>query len=124
VATNAVEALVFNQNPGSSFAPNAYGAATSKSAQATALTVRTAFMQLLSTSKVQTLVGSSQTIQDAKSFVFEPSSNFYQASIQDSGVLSYQFADAEKAYNTIRKHGARVPVRVLFDTDNPRAQIE
>jgi len=123
-ATNTVEALVFNQNPGSSFAASSFGIATKPAAIAKALSARTAFMNLVSTSKVQTLVGATQTIQDAKSFVFEPSSSFYQATIQDSGVLAYQFADDQKAYNTIHKLGSRVAVRVLFDTDNPRAQIE
>ena len=123
-ATNTVEALVFNQNKGSSFAASTYGDAADAKAKATAQSLRSAFMNLVSTSKIQTLVGATQTIQDAKSFSFEPSSSFYQSTIQDSGVLSYQFADNQKAYNTVKKFGSRVPVRVLFDTDNPRAQLE
>ncbi len=122
--TSSIEAIIFNQSTGSSFANRSFGKASSKTAAAKALSVRQAFMSLVSTSKVQTLVGATQPVQDAKSFVFTPDSSYYQSSIQDSGVLGYQFADDQKAYNTIRKIGYRIPVRVLFDTNNPRAQIE
>ena len=122
--TSSIETLVLNQAGGSSFANSSYGRSSSKTAGLKALSVRQAFLSLVSTSKIQSLVGANQPVQDAKSFVFTPDSSYYQSSIQDSGVLAYQFADDQKAYNIVRKVGHRVEVRVLFDTNNPRAQIE
>ena len=122
--TSSIETLVLNQAGGSSFANSSYGRSSSKTAGLKAFSVRQAFLSLVSTSKIQSLVGANQPVQDAKSFVFTPDSSYYQSSIQDSGVLAYQFADDQKAYNIVRKVGHRVEVRVLFDTNNPLAQIE
>jgi peptide/nickel transport system substrate-binding protein len=124
VGTNSVEALIFNQSAGSSFATSSYGAKDSSAAATKALSIRLAFENIVSTSKVQALIRAFQPVQDAKSFAFTSDSSYYQSTIQDSGILAYQFADVQKAYNTLRKLKRSVPVRVLFDGTNPRAQIE
>ena len=124
VGTNTIEATVINQGTGSSFAASTFGSPTDKKTIAKALIARQSFLNLISTSKIQTLVGASQPVQDAKSFVFTPDSSYYQSSIQDSGVLAYQFADDEKAYNALKDFTHRVQVRVLFDSNSPTAQIE
>jgi len=116
--------VLFNQATGSSFAASSYGATDSKEASSKSLLVRQSFMNLISTSKIQTLISADQSVQDAKSFVFTSGSSYYQSTIQDSGVLAYQFADDQKAYNAMHTLPRRVQVRVLFDMSNPRAQIE
>jgi len=124
IASNEVEAVTFNQAEGSVFYSAAFGQAGSTTANQAALEARQAFLNVISVSKIRTLIGANQTIQNADSLVFAPQSAYYQASTQDSGILSYQFADAEKAYNTIKKLDVRMHVRVLFDSSNPRAQTE
>jgi peptide/nickel transport system substrate-binding protein len=124
VGTNAVEALIFNQSAGSSFATSSFGSKDSPVAAAKALSTRLAFENIVSVSKLQAFIRAIQPVQDAKSFVFTSDSSYYQSTIQDSGILAYQFADVQKAYNTMRKLHRSLPVRVLFDSKNQRAQIE
>ena len=124
VASNQIESVVFNQRAGSNFSSGAFGEPGSEAANQAALEARQAFLGVISVSKIRTLIGATQSIQDANSLAFSPDSSYYQASTQDSGVSAYQFADAEKSYNTLQKLGLRVPVRVLFDAGNPRAQTE
>ena len=124
VGTSSVEALIFNQSAGSSFATTSYGAKDSAVAKAKALSIRLAFENIVSIPKIQVLIRAFEPIQDAKSFVFTSDSSYYQSTIQDSGILAYQFADGQKAYNAMHKLSRSVPVRVLFDSNNPRAQIE
>jgi ABC-type transport system substrate-binding protein len=124
VASSEIETVLFNQTSQSSFSSAAFGEPGSEPAVKAALEARQAFLGIISVSKIRALIGANQTIQDANSLVFAPESSYYQASIQDSGISGYQFADAQKSYNTLQKLGFRVPVRVLFDTANPRAQTE
>ncbi|MEY4367305.1 MAG: hypothetical protein RLZ28_720 [Actinomycetota bacterium] len=124
VASNQVETVLFNQTSQSSFSSAAFGEPGSESADNAALEARRAFLGIISVSKIRTLISANQTIQDANSLVFSPESPYYQASTQDSSITGYQFADAQKSYNALQKLGLRVPVRVLFDTANPRAQTE
>lgn len=124
VATSNIEALVFNLGDGSSFAPSAYGKASSAAAAKKALQIRQAFLNLVPISKLRSLAGATQTVEPSRSLVFTKESAFYDATIQDNNSATYLFADTEKAFNTMQALDVRVDVRVLFDADDPLAQIE
>jgi peptide/nickel transport system substrate-binding protein len=124
VTGSNIESLVFNLAKGSSFSPAAYGSSSSASAAKKALQIRQAFLNLVPISKLRSLAGATQSVQASRSLAFTQGSAFYDATIQDNNSATYLFADTQKAFNTMRQLDERVDVRVLFDADDPLAQIE
>jgi peptide/nickel transport system substrate-binding protein len=90
------------------------------------LTARVAFLNAIPKSRIIDSVSSRYTAKASGSFVFGSDSPSYKAVVQDNGSNVYPFQDVEKAGELMKSLGADTPVtvRVVFDTDNPRALAE
>jgi peptide/nickel transport system substrate-binding protein len=88
--------------------------------------LRMAFLNLIPKAKIFQTIGASSGIRDVRSFVYPSSSGFYDPVIQSNGSDAFLIQDAEKAQELLLATDLELPVviRVVFDTDNPRAQIE
>ena len=97
-----------------------------RSVFATNSQLRLAFLNLIPTAKIFQTIGASSGIREVKSFVYPSSSGFYDPVVQSNGSDAYLIQDAEKAQELLAQTKLELPVviRVVFDTDNPRAQIE
>lgn len=115
------EQMLFNFGSGSSFASGAEGRDEAK-----ALVLRQAFMHLIPKQRILDLVATRYTTSRSDSFIFDSASDYYESAIRDNGSSDYLIQDVEKAGEMVAELGLRKPVqvRVIFDTDNPRAQSE
>lgn len=88
--------------------------------------LRLAFLNLVPKTKIFQTIGAASGIRDARSFIYPSSSGFYDPVVQANGSDAYLIQDAEKAEELLAATKVELPVviRVVFDTDNPRAQIE
>ena len=88
--------------------------------------LRLAFLNLVPRAKIFQTIGAASGIIEARSFIYPSSSPFYDPVIQANGSEAYLIQDAEKAEELLAATERELPVaiRVVFDTDNPRAQIE
>ncbi len=119
----AAEQVLFNFGAGSIFAD---GSTKISSAKNASLTARIAFLHAIPKARIIDSVSNRYTAKSSGSFVFGTDSPSYKAVVQDNGSNVYQFQDVEKAGELMKSLGADTPitVRVVFDTDNPRAQAE
>jgi peptide/nickel transport system substrate-binding protein len=97
-----------------------------RSVFATDSSLRLAFLSLIPKTKIFQTIGAASGIRDVRSFVYPSSSGFYDPVIQSNGSDAYIIQEAEKAQELLLATKRELPVviRVVFDTDNPRAQIE
>lgn len=111
-ASNFIEQIQLNFGERSAFANNGE--------------LRLAFLNLVPTAKIFQTIGTASGIREARSFVYPSTSGFYNPVIQANGSDAYLIQDAEKAEELLAATKLELPVviRVVFDTDNPRAQIE
>ena len=111
-ASNFIEQIQLNFGERSVFANNSE--------------LRLAFLNLIPKAKIFQTIGAASGIREARSFVYPSTSGFYNPVIQANGSDAYLIQDAEKAEELLAATKLELPVviRVVFDTDNPRAQIE
>ena len=91
---------------------------------AAALAVRKAFLNLIPKSRIITGISQNYSVVASDSLVFSSGMNYYDSSVSENGLTEYLFQDVEKASEIMAASGLELPrkVRVVFDTDNPRAQ--
>jgi peptide/nickel transport system substrate-binding protein len=63
---------------------------------------------------------------EAKSWIYSNKSSYYTPFVESNGSVDYAIQNAELAQEILKANGIRTPldVRVLFDSDNPRAKAE
>ena len=91
---------------------------------AAALSVRKAFLNLIPKNRIITGISQNYSVTSSDSLVFSSGMNYYDSSVSENGLTEYLFQDVEKASELMAASGLELPlkVRVVFDTDNPRAQ--
>jgi len=91
---------------------------------AAALAVRKAFLNLIPKSRIITGISQNYSVVSSDSLVFSSGMNYYDSSVSENGLSDYLLQDVEKASELMAASGLELPrkVRVVFDTDNPRAQ--
>lgn len=116
-ASTAIEAVLLNFAEGSVFSD-----ATSPDAA----NLREAFLKLIPRAKILTTLSANNPVLEARSWIYSNSSNYYAPFIQSNGSLDYLVQDAERAQELVEQSDTRtaVEVRVLFDSNNPRAKKE
>lgn len=116
-ASVSIEAVLLNFAAGSVFSD-----ATSPDAPL----LREAFLKLIPRAKILTALGADNPVLEARSWIYSNSSNYYAPFVQSNGSLDYLVQDAERAGELIAAIEQTKPldVRVLFDSDNPRAKTE
>ena len=122
-AGSVAEQVIFNFGPDSIFAD---GSTKISSAKDGAKSARIAFLNAIPKGRIIDSVSNRYTAKSSDSFVFGSDSPSYKSVVQDNGSNAYPFQDVEKASELMKSIGADTPVtvRVVFDTDNPRAQAE
>jgi peptide/nickel transport system substrate-binding protein len=122
-AGSVAEQIIFNFGADSIFAD---GSTKISSVKDASLTARTAFLNAVPKGRMIDSVASRYTARASGSFVFGSESQSYKAVIQDNGSHLYPFQNVEKSGELMKSLGADIPVtvRVVFDSDNPRAQAE
>ena len=115
------EQILLNFGAGSVFTDGS----TSESA-ALALSLRKAFLYAIPKQRILIQTAGRYTTSTSNSFVFDASSDYYQTTEHDNGSADYLIQDIEKSREIIDQARVREPidVRVIFDSDNPRAQSE
>lgn len=116
-ASNDIEAVLVNYG-----ADSIFGA---KSA-ANATVLRDSILKLIPRSKIQYALNGDSPVIDARSWVYSNASNYYQPFVQSNGSTNYMIQQAEVAAEQMAKLSIAKPVsvRVLYDSDNPRAKQE
>lgn len=92
----------------------------------TALALRKAFLFAVPKQRILIQTAARYTTSTSNSFVFDAASDYYQTTEHDNGSADYLIQDLEKSVELLDDANVRTPidVRVVFDTDNPRAQSE
>jgi peptide/nickel transport system substrate-binding protein len=92
---------------------------------AQALAVRKAFLNLIPKNRIITGLSQNYSVVSSDSLVFSSGMNYYDSSVTENGLTEYLFQDVEKASELMAATNLELPrkVRVVFDTDNPRAQV-
>jgi peptide/nickel transport system substrate-binding protein len=92
---------------------------------AQALVVRKAFLNLIPKNRIITGLSQNYSVVSSDSLVFSSGMNYYDSSVSENGLSEYLFQDVEKASELMASTNLDLPrkVRVVFDTDNPRAQV-
>ena len=123
-AGSVAEQVIFNFGPDSIFAD--VSPLPEPTFNSGAISWRKAFLNAIPKARIIASVSNRYTAKSSDSFVFGSYSPSYKAVVQDNGSNAYPFQDVEKAGELMKVSGADTPltVRVVFDTDNPRAQAE
>ena len=115
----STEQVIFNFRSTSVFSPE-----RNNQDPAAALAVRQAFLNLVPKNRIITGISQNYSVVSSDSLVFSSGMNYYASSVSENGLTEYLFQDVEKASELMEASGLELPrkVRVVFDTDNPRAQ--
>ena len=115
----STEQVIFNFRSTSVFSPE-----RNNQDPAAALAVRKAFLNLVPKNRIITGISQNYSVVSSDSLVFSSGMNYYASSVSENGLTEYLFQDVEKASELMEASGLELPrkVRVVFDTDNPRAQ--
>jgi peptide/nickel transport system substrate-binding protein len=116
-ASTAIEAVLLNFAEGSVF---------SDATSSDGANLRKAFLKLIPRAKILTGLSEVNPAIEARSWIYANSSNYYAPFVQSNGSLDYLVQDAERAQEIVEQTELRTPVdvRVLFDSNNPRAKKE
>ena len=115
------EVIVLNQAQGAAFDAAAYGNDSKKS-----LAVAQAFFAFMPRSGIWNDLLGSTGLTKSDSLALQPGSPNYVSATQQNGTKNYQFQNAELSQQIWKQAGftRTVKVRVLFDSANPRGQLE
>ena len=118
-ASNDIEAFLLNFGADSVFS-------TAKSDVVKSAALRDAFLKLIPRTKVLAALGKDNPVLEARSWIYSNASNYYTPFVQSNGSAGFQFQNAEAAGELLKTANIRTPVdlRVLFDSNNPRAKME
>ena len=113
-AGHQIESLLLNFRSGSVFA------------DAKNATLRSAFLKLVPIAKILTAMSADSAALEVKSWIYANTSAYYAPFVQSNGSAAYAIQNAEQAQELLKSSGVRTPitVRVLYDSDNPRAKQE
>jgi peptide/nickel transport system substrate-binding protein len=116
-ASNSIESVLLNFAEGSVF---------SDISSPDAATLRDAFLKLVPRAKILTTLSIDNPVIESRSWIYSNASNYYSPFIQSNGSADFLVQDAEKAQQLLEDSDVRAPqdVRVLFDSNNPRAKAE
>jgi peptide/nickel transport system substrate-binding protein len=116
-ASNSIEAVLLNFAEASVFSD-------SESGQGSLL--RDAFLKLIPRAKILAALSADNPVIEAKSWFYSNASSYYAPFVQSNGSSEYLVQAAERAEEIIEASDLRTPidVRVLFDSNNPRAKAE
>ncbi|MFY7862810.1 MAG: ABC transporter substrate-binding protein, partial [Rhodoluna sp.] len=116
-ASNSIEAVLLNFGEASVFSD-------SESGQGSLL--RDAFLKLIPRAKILAALSVDNPVIEAKSWFYSNASSYYAPFVQSNGSSEYLVQAAERAEEIIEASDLRTPidVRVLFDSNNPRAKAE
>ncbi|MFM5905647.1 MAG: ABC transporter substrate-binding protein [Micrococcales bacterium] len=115
------EVMLFSYRSRSAFAYN-----LSKSNAKLVEAARDAFKLYVPRSGFVTTLSPGSALTRSDSLVFSPGTEPYKATVKTNGTSDLRFQQAELASEVLIKagHTEKVPIRVLFDSKNPRGQIE
>jgi len=118
-ASHDIEAILLNFGVDSAFS-------TAKSDVVKAAALRDAFLKLIPRTKVLAALSKDNPVIEARSWIYSNGSNYYTPFVQSNGSSDFQFQNAEAAGELLKTANIRTPVdlRVLFDSNNPRAKME
>ena len=116
-ASNSIEAVLLNFGEASVFSDY-------ESEQGSLL--RDAFLKLIPRAKILAALSVDNPVIEAKSWFYSNASSYYAPFVQSNGSSEYLVQAAERAEEIIEASDLRTPidVRVLFDSNNPRAKAE
>jgi peptide/nickel transport system substrate-binding protein len=116
-ASNSIEAILLNFGEASVFSD-------SESGQGSLL--RDAFLKLIPCAKILAALSADNPVIEAKSWFFSNASSYYAPFVQSNGSNDFLVQAAERAEEIVKASDLRTPidVRVLFDSNNPRAKAE
>ena len=116
--SNDIEAVLVNFGKLSVFSEAKNGAR--------AAALRAAILNLVPRTKIQSAMIADSPVIDARSWIYSSASNYYQPFVQANGSQSYTIQNAELAAEQMAAISIAKPlkVRVLYDTNNPRAKQE
>jgi peptide/nickel transport system substrate-binding protein len=88
--------------------------------------LRDAFLKLIPRAKILAALSVDNPVIEAKSWFYSNASSYYAPFVQSNGSSEYLVQAAERAEEIIEASDLRTPidVRVLFDSNNPRAKAE
>lgn len=115
------ELVVLNHNTGATFSADTYNGDSTK-AQLLAM----GFMHFIPRSGIYNTLLAGSALSKTDSFAFANGSSNYSSSVEQNGTSSYAFQNQELAQENWQKAGfaRKLTVRVLFDSNNPRGQLE
>ena len=89
-------------------------------------TLRNAFLKMVPRAKILKALSADNPVLEAKSWFYSNGSNYYTPFIQSNGSADYLIQNAEAAQELLDAANFNLPVdiRVLFDSNNPRAKQE
>lgn len=116
-ASNSIEAFLLNFGEASVFKD-------AESGQGSLL--RDAFLKLVPRAKILAALSADNPVIEAKSWFYSNASSYYAPFVQSNGSNDFLVQAAEQAQEIIEASDLRTPidVRVLFDSNNPRAKAE
>lgn len=115
------ESVLLNHGLGSAFNSATYNGDSKKSKF-----LASAFVSLIPRAGIYSTLLSNSALNKTDSFAFDFGSSEYSSSVQQNGTATHQFQNAELAQEKWQKAGFErtIKIRVLFDSDNPRGQLE
>lgn len=116
-ASDFIEAVLLNFGENSVFADEESNSNS---------TLREAFLKLIPRAKILTALSIDNPVIEARSWIYSSASNYYTPFVESNGSAGYLLQNAELAQELLDESKVDVPVdiRVLFDSDNPRAKTE
>jgi len=115
------ELVVLNHNAGATFAAATYNGDTAKAAL-----LASGFMHYVPRAGIYSTLLAGSALTKTDSFAFANGTSNYNSSVEQNGTKAYQFQNQELAQEKWQKAGfaRKLVVRVLFDSNNPRGQLE
>ena len=88
--------------------------------------LREAFLKMVPIAKILSALSVGSPVIEAKSWIYSSTSRFYAPFIEANGSADYAIQNAEQAAEILKQSRTRTPVevRVLFDSNSPRAKTE
>jgi peptide/nickel transport system substrate-binding protein len=91
-----------------------------------AAALKDAFLKLIPRAKILTALSADNPVIEAKSWIYSNASSYYAPFVESNGSTEFAIQNAEAAAELLKSANVRTPVdiRVLFDSNNPRAKNE
>jgi peptide/nickel transport system substrate-binding protein len=118
-ASHDIEAVLLNFASTSAFA-------SANTDVVKAAAIKDAFLKLIPRAKILSALSADNPVLESKSWIYANSSNYYAPFVQSNGSAAFDLQNAELAGELLKSANVSTPVdvRVLFDSNNPRAKKE